>query len=75
MSWLMFVLHEKIILLFGSIIFVMVAVLLIHWGVQESYVMQVFGLASGMIGALLRGITGEKNENTGNTPSNKNTTP
>ena len=55
LKWL---LDERIILLFGAIIFAGFAILLIHWDAKEVYVTGMTGFSGMMIGALVRGIIG-----------------
>jgi hypothetical protein len=53
-EWL---LDEKIVLSALAMSFAGITVLLIHWNADKEYVMLFGGFISGLVGALLRGIT------------------
>ena len=60
LTWL---LDERIILLVGALLFTVLGMVLISWNASESYVILVLGLASGLVGALIRGIVGPNGDN------------
>lgn len=73
MKFLTWLLDEKVVLLIGSIIFVLLAILMIHMKADPQIVGLVIGIASGLAGALTRGIVGS-NSNGNGTAAPTNTT-
>jgi hypothetical protein len=63
---LQYVLDEKIVLGFLSLIFAVFTIILIKWNCEKEYVMLFGSFISMLVGALLRGITHEKPTNGGN---------
>ncbi len=53
-EWL---LDEKIVLCAMAMSFAGITVMLIHWGSDKEYIQLFGGFISGLVGALLRGIT------------------
>lgn len=70
MKFLTWLLDEKVVLLIGSIIFVLLAILMIHMKADPQIVGLVIGIASGLAGALTRGIVGS---NTNGSTNNNST--
>jgi hypothetical protein len=63
--FLQYVLDEKIVLGFLSLIFAIMTIILIKWNCEKEYVMLFIGFISMLIGALLRGITHQTPTNGG----------
>lgn len=65
MKFLQWLLDEKVILLVGSIIFVLLAIWMIHMKTDAQLIGVVIGIGVSLAGALTRGIVGSNSNGNG----------